>query len=150
MTCPCCSGRQFEDCCKPFIDKSQIPEAPTELMRSRYTAFFMKNAQYLFDTSSKNLQKSLTVNDLQDSCDACRFVGLEVMNAAEDQVEFVAKILIGDIYTPLHERSTFIKNEYGHWCYDNGEIFDNKEIKLKRNDVCPCGSGKKYKKCHML
>ena len=24
----------------------------------------------------------------------------------------------------------------------------NKEIKVGRNDPCPCGSGKKYKKCH--
>jgi uncharacterized protein YecA (UPF0149 family) len=23
-----------------------------------------------------------------------------------------------------------------------------KESKVNRNDVCPCGSGKKYKKCH--
>jgi preprotein translocase subunit SecA len=23
-----------------------------------------------------------------------------------------------------------------------------KEAKIGRNDLCPCGSGKKYKKCH--
>ena len=26
----------------------------------------------------------------------------------------------------------------------------NKQPKVGRNDPCPCGSGKKYKKCHML
>ena len=25
-----------------------------------------------------------------------------------------------------------------------------KKVKMKRNDPCYCGSGKKYKKCHML
>jgi uncharacterized protein YecA (UPF0149 family) len=24
----------------------------------------------------------------------------------------------------------------------------NKDAKVGRNDPCPCGSGKKYKKCH--
>ncbi len=27
-------------------------------------------------------------------------------------------------------------------------FIDNKKIKVGRNDPCPCGSGKKYKKCH--
>ncbi len=28
-----------------------------------------------------------------------------------------------------------------------GETFVNPELKTGRNDPCPCGSGKKYKKC---
>ncbi|MDP2883541.1 MAG: SEC-C metal-binding domain-containing protein [Ignavibacteria bacterium] len=35
----------------------------------------------------------------------------------------------------------------------SGEFFDTepskpKQIRIRRNDPCPCGSGKKYKKCH--
>jgi uncharacterized protein YchJ len=29
-----------------------------------------------------------------------------------------------------------------------GETYVRAEPKLNRNDPCPCGSGKKYKKCH--
>jgi preprotein translocase subunit SecA len=28
------------------------------------------------------------------------------------------------------------------------ETFRRTDIKVGRNDVCPCGSGKKYKNCH--
>lgn len=30
------------------------------------------------------------------------------------------------------------------------ENFFNKKVKISRNNPCPCGSGKKYKKCHLL
>jgi len=30
----------------------------------------------------------------------------------------------------------------------NNPALKNKEVKIGRNDPCPCGSGKKYKKCH--
>jgi len=30
------------------------------------------------------------------------------------------------------------------------EALDNKPVKIKRNDPCPCESGKKYKKCCLL
>jgi preprotein translocase subunit SecA len=29
------------------------------------------------------------------------------------------------------------------------EPIRNREAKVGRNDPCPCGSGKKYKNCHM-
>ena len=29
------------------------------------------------------------------------------------------------------------------------ETYKREEVKVKRNDPCPCGSGKKYKQCHM-
>jgi len=29
-----------------------------------------------------------------------------------------------------------------------GETYVREEPKIGRNDPCPCGSGKKYKKCH--
>ncbi|MBR6014599.1 MAG: SEC-C domain-containing protein, partial [Firmicutes bacterium] len=30
---------------------------------------------------------------------------------------------------------------------DTGEPYRREEPKIGRNDPCPCGSGKKYKKC---
>lgn len=48
-----------------------------------------------------------------------------------------------------HEKSTFLKSK-GQWFYLNGKINPpetNLMKKVSRNDPCPCGSGKKYKKC---
>ncbi|GAL20360.1 UPF0225 protein YchJ [Vibrio maritimus] len=54
----------------------------------------------------------------------------------------------------LAERSRFLF-EHGQWFYVDGEIDDSippkrltaESSKVGRNDPCPCGSGKKHKKC---
>ncbi|QSA19995.1 SEC-C domain-containing protein, partial [Vibrio furnissii] len=47
----------------------------------------------------------------------------------------------------LEERSRFLR-ENGLWYYIDGE-FPQQSVSLKvgRNEPCPCGSGKKSKKC---
>jgi SEC-C motif-containing protein len=50
-----------------------------------------------------------------------------------------------------HERSVFEKIE-NRWYFKEGEMMKPKQVrreapKVGRNDPCPCGSGKKYKKC---
>lgn len=37
--------------------------------------------------------------------------------------------------------------EYGS--YEPGTVPRLRAFRLGRNDPCPCGSGKKYKKCHL-
>ena len=50
--------------------------------------------------------------------------------------------------------ATFRKDE-GKWRFVDGEMVKPKPVrreatKVGRNDPCPCGSGKKYKKCCAL
>ncbi|MGN5267109.1 YchJ family metal-binding protein [Aeromonas dhakensis] len=45
----------------------------------------------------------------------------------------------------LHERSRFVRHQ-GRWVYTDGEQ-DPAPLRVGRNDPCPCGSGKKFKKC---
>lgn len=50
-----------------------------------------------------------------------------------------------------HERAKFVK-DHGEWKFQDGMIIGEGSNKLPiplvgRNDECPCGSGKKYKKC---
>ena len=51
----------------------------------------------------------------------------------------------------MHEVSTFVKESDG-WKFEDGELVGEtpivrEEPKIGRNDPCPCGSGKKFKKC---
>lgn len=49
------------------------------------------------------------------------------------------------LYTELHNTTRMPEN-YGH---TPEELFESERIRrvVGRNDPCPCGSGKKYKKC---
>ncbi len=68
---------------------------------------------------------------------------LNILEAKDDEVEFKAYYRENDMIHVLHERSKFVKKD-GEWLYDSGKFFNTK---VERNESCPCGSGRKYKKC---
>ena len=66
-------------------------------------------------------------------------------------VEFVVTYKEKGVVRRYHERGRFQK-EQGRWYFVEGEMVTPKtEVhtapKVGRNEPCPCGSGKKYKKC---
>lgn len=149
MNCVCDLNLLKNDCiCQALINKQRKAVSPVELMRSRYVAFATGEADYLFETSSKALQQMLTVQKLQESCDSTQFIGLEIIDHNEDSVEFKAKYLVDSLFGIIHETSKFIKED-DNWKYDTGTLHPTVDVNIKRNDICPCGSDKKFKKCHM-
>lgn len=64
-------------------------------------------------------------------------------------VEFKAEAISQKKIFNLHEVSRFVK-EHNQWLYVDGDIIESPPVihnKVGRNARCPCGSGKKYKKC---
>ncbi len=147
--CPCGSDKEYATCCGQFIDDEGLPSKPEELMRSRYTAFVQGNSDYLLQTWHESTRPETLKLEERVS-----WFGLEVIDCpqpkADDNeawVEFKAKFNGHDRLQCLHERSRFVKQD-GRWFYVEGE-YDRqpKSGKIGRNDPCPCGSGKKYKRC---
>jgi SEC-C motif-containing protein len=64
-------------------------------------------------------------------------------------VEFKATAIRQKHIFRMHEISRFVK-EGDQWFYVDGEMLESPPAvsdKVGRNAPCPCGSGKKYKKC---
>ena len=65
-------------------------------------------------------------------------------------VEFVARFRLRGEQRAHHELASF-RRERGRWVCAGGEMNPKgpprQVAKVGRNDPCPCGSGKKYKKC---
>ena len=117
--------------------KSEEIMSPKELMISRYEAFVKKDWQYLVDTSiHQRLEELNQVTDIE-------WLQLKVIDAYDNIVEFRAYYREHGEMGVLHERSKFILVN-GVWRYEDGELLNSK---IERNEACPCGSGKKYKKC---
>ena len=110
---------------------------PEELMRSRYEAFVKEDWKYLAQTSVNQ-----TIEELSDSIPV-KYLKLDVLDVYEDIVEFKAYYQQNDKIYVLHEKSKFIQDD-GMWKYLDGELYNSK---IERNESCPCGSGKKFKKC---
>ena len=110
---------------------------PKELMISRYKAFVKKDWHYLAKTS---IHQSVEELEMMPELE---WLKLEVLDDYDDIVEFKAYYRENGKISVLHEKSKFVKID-DDWKYLNGELFNTK---IERNEPCPCGSGKKFKKC---
>ncbi len=117
-------------------------------MCSRYSAFCLGNVDYLITTLHTDKRKVDDEKMLNQTIEQTKWLGLRIIKHKQTgqaaTVEFVAFFEDKPI-GQLHERSRFIKDD-GCWFYVDGEFLP--PIKLMRNELCFCGSGKKFKKCH--
>lgn len=119
-------------------------------MRSRYSAFCVKDIEYLISTHHPSRQVPDERAFLEKTIHQNQWLGLMVLKTDKGPhpsigyVEFTAFYKNGDI-GQLHEKSEFI-HENGQWYYVDGQIMA--PLKFGRNEPCWCGSNKKYKKCH--
>ena len=147
--CVCCSGKIYQDCCQPFHDLQQKPATCEQLMRSRFSAFCLQLGEYLFSTYHPDYRGDLTVAQLSEK--SLDWKRLDIINttmvADTGSVEFKAWYLDQGQLNCHHELSNFVK-DHQQWLYCDGTFYPSeKSGKIRRNDTCPCGSGKKYKKC---
>lgn len=110
---------------------------PKQLMQSRYEAFVRNDGEYLASTTTQKISTDMSAYK------NIEWLKLEVIDAKDDEVEFKAYYRENNLISVLHERSKFVLVD-GNWLYDDGVLFNTQ---IQRNESCPCGSGKKFKKC---
>ncbi|MGE5429529.1 MAG: YchJ family protein [Syntrophomonadaceae bacterium] len=156
--CPCGSGKAYNKCCLPLIKGEKAAQTAEELMRSRYTAYVKQEIDYIYDTTHPGHRDDFDRDATLDWAKNSEWLGIEIRNTSkgtaqdeEGEVEFIASFAQKGVKKDHHELSTF-KKEEGRWYFEDGKGVSIKpyvrvEDKTGRNDPCPCGSGKKYKKC---
>ncbi len=137
----CGNALSFEACCGKFISKEETPKSAVALMRSRYSAYVLKNGQYLYDTCSKQLQNREDIEAINQH--EIEWLGLKIESFSDKEVTFMAYYKENSTMAVMKEHSFFIIED-GEYRYDRGEIL---KAEISRNELCPCASGKKYKKC---
>jgi len=149
--CFCGNTLAFEQCCKPIIDGQLNAKDAEALMRSRFSAYFINNYQYILKTYTPANRSKLTIKELATSAQDTQWLSLQVLAHQTQEkmakVEFKAFYKMGDSYFVMHELSGFVF-EAGNWLYADGEIQKGSgEYTPERNSQCLCGSTKKFKKC---
>ena len=154
--CPCGSGKSADLCCVVYHNGTPAATA-LALMKSRYAAFALGNGEYLAATLSEDQRDEFNIDEFNASAGDSRWLGLEIRQTVDGgetdekgTVEFVARYSTGGEAVAHHERAEFTRED-GRWVFADCEI--NPKMpqrivdKVGRNDPCPCGSGKKFKKC---
>ena len=155
MLCPCGSNKHFSLCCQPFITLQQLPHTPEQLMRSRFSAYVKGAADYIYQTYAKSSQQQQSLSEITQWAAMSKWLFLEIHHSCDTpqaghdypEVTFSAHYLLGNKYHILTETSRFLR-ENDQWRYLDGDISDADPAKeIKRNDLCPCRSLKKFKQC---
>jgi SEC-C motif domain protein len=137
----------------------QKPRTAEELMRARYQAYVDNDIDFVVDSHHPEGRDEVDREAAAKWAEEADWKGLEVLETVaggpdddEGVVEFVARYEMGGAPYTHHERARFQKLD-GDWYYVEGDMVKQKPVvretpKVGRNEPCPCGSGKKYKKCH--
>ena len=151
--CPCGSKKSAKYCCEIYLSGKQKPETAEKLMRSRYSAFYYGNVDYLIATLHPDKREASDRQELTKSINNTQWLNLTIIdrqkgkkNDTKGIVEFEA-VYQTNQPGQLHERSRFVKLD-GQWFYVDGDILPGTIPKPKA--PCWCGSGKKYRQCHYM
>jgi len=151
--CPCGSNLQFEACCGPIING--LPAATAQaLMGSRYTAYVVGALDHVANTHAAEVRDDFNRPEAERLSRSCIFQGLEIRKATENgdraQVDFVLRFK-RDGKDMIQVELADFRKESGRWLYAGGklspQVTQRSVNRVGRNDPCPCGSGKKAKKC---
>ena len=158
MLCPCGSEIEYADCCEPVITGTRSATTAEALMRARYTAYTQVELNFLHDSLHPDKREDADPEGARDWAENSEWHGLQIVETRDGgpdddrgQVEFIATYTHGGEVQNYHEVAEFAKVD-GTWYFEEGQPGVRKPVvrdepKIGRNDPCPCGSGKKYKRC---
>ena len=124
--CPCGSLKTYERCCQRWHD-GETPGDAEALMRSRYTAYFLKLEDYLLATwHPRTRPPSLSLDEFRRRWLGLKILRHEALAADAAIVEFIARYKASGRAHDMRETSRFIRDN-GRWLYVEGEIAEAEE-----------------------
>ena len=121
--CPC-GLASYSQCCGRYHDGEMLAPDAEKLMRSRYSAFVLKNQDYLLKTWHKDYRPQEALFDGEDKTQWLE-LKVKAFSEAFDKksatVEFIAIYKISGKAYHLHEISRFVYED-AQWLYVNGSF----------------------------
>ncbi|NHO64177.1 hypothetical protein G8770_01290 [Aestuariicella hydrocarbonica] len=160
--CPCGLNAPFEQCCGPRLSGQQPAATAEQLMRSRYTAHVLADVDYLIKSwqapspqsidraaidqwSRQSDWRGLTIHRTEKGCtgDDEGWVDFSAFYSSKNLDDRAAPAQIEE-----HREHSYFVRQNEHWYYVSGSPQDTDTTSnIGRNSPCPCGSGKKFKRC---
>lgn len=143
----------YEECCGLYHSGKHHALTAEALMRSRFTAFAMCNETYILDTwDSAHRPPKVKFPE-----PAVTWTHLEILARKKGEskdtkgmVEFKAYYQLNNEEYVVNEISRFRKQQE-RWYYLDGVVRSivkaGQQPHSGKNAPCPCGSGKKFKRC---
>jgi SEC-C motif domain protein len=139
-------------CCGPIINASETASTAERLMRARYSAYATGAIDFLEKSNHSRTRKQFDREGAESWSQDSRWLGLTILNVDSSlpdraHVNFEARYEDKEGVAVFHRERSLFEREGGEWCFVSGGAIPAVSQKVGRNEACPCGSGKKYKKC---
>lgn len=120
IKCYCNSGLLFSEYCQPYI--LGVKKAPTAetLMRSRYSAYAIHDADHLWQTTAPKERRYHSKPDMLQWAKSNQWIKLEILKATDFTVEFKAYYLDYRLKAQVHHEKSFFMMENDNWYYEKG------------------------------
>jgi SEC-C motif-containing protein len=118
QTCPCGTGLNYAECCQPFHLRAALAPTAERLMRSRYSAFVVRDAPYLLATWHPSSRPA--VLELEEDIEwlSLTILGRTHGGMFDDSgtVDYVARFRSEGVRGQQQENSAFVRQDR-HWLY---------------------------------
>ncbi|MFZ9595616.1 MAG: YchJ family protein [Bdellovibrionia bacterium] len=156
--CPCGSKLKLEQCCLPIIRGKKSAETAEELLRARYTAFTLHEIDFILSSHHSRTRDEVKREEIEQWAQNSTWLGLQIVQTEAGKKEDSTGTLIFSAHyeeqgkKQEHWEKSIFEKEDGQWKFLDAQgihtgTYQRSEPKIGRNDLCPCGSTKKYKKC---
>jgi SEC-C motif-containing protein len=141
------------------VIRGEKPASTAEqLMRARYAAHVLGEVDFILESIHPDHLEGVDRANTELWAKESKWLGFELLatdrGGPDDDtgtVDFVARYKLRGVAVAHRERANFEKKD-GRWFFVDGKDLPaptarHEGPRVGRNDPCPCGSGKKYKKC---
>jgi len=131
------------------------PSSPKALLEARYKAYTKGDVDFIVASCHPDIRKKQDRKEIESWSKESKWLGLDIEDHNDDGhagfVKFTCRYEQGGEEVEHREIAEFRKFDDGKWYYYDSKkpntTVHREAPKIGRNDPCPCGSGKKYKKC---
>ncbi|MDD3324356.1 MAG: YchJ family metal-binding protein [Sulfurospirillaceae bacterium] len=126
-SCPCDSGKPYEQCCEPYHRSKNAPTCE-DLMRSRYSAFVFGLVDYLYETTHPNHRNNNLKEEIASTCKGLAWTKLEVLSVWQGgEKDKVGKVsfrasFVQDGKKGLHVEHSRFRRFIKAWMYVDGKV----------------------------
>ena len=120
--CFCDTGLPFENCCGLYLENNQKAPTALALMRSRYSAYAIHNADYLLETTYVSERKYYSKAEILKWATSNKWQKLEILSFTDTTVEFKAYFLDSNHQPQVHYEFSTFKFENNAWYYVDGKF----------------------------
>ena len=120
--CFCDTGLLFQDCCGLYLENNQKAPTALALMRSRYSAYAIHNADYLLETTYVSERKYYSKAEILKWATSNKWQKLEILSFTDTTVEFKAYFLDSNHQLQVHYEFSTFKFENNAWYYVDGKF----------------------------